>query len=67
MYVQVLTVLILWGEVSKTSSEPRPKISAAALNAFHGVVKENSICRSPVVRIVNIDKSYPNEKALHAK
>jgi hypothetical protein len=62
MYVQVLTVLILRGEVSKTTSEPSPELLASALNAFRGAMKGNFVRRSPVVRIVNTDKSYPDEK-----
>jgi len=42
MYDQVLTESMLLGEVSKTLSEPCPELLTIALDAFHGVMAEDS-------------------------
>ena len=66
-YVHVLTVLILLGKVLEIISEPFPGLSKVASDAFRGAMIEKFVLRSPIVRIVNTDRSYLDEKALRAK
>jgi len=51
MYDHVLTELILRGEVLETTYEPYPKLSAAALGAFHGAMIEKPATGPPVEKI----------------
>jgi hypothetical protein len=65
-YDHVLTELILQGEVSETTSEPRLELSATDLGIFHGAMIEKPTTRPLVEKLKITNNDYPGKMALRA-
>ena len=65
-YDLVLTELILQGEVSETTSEPRLELSATDLGIFHGAMIEKPTTRPLVEKLKITNNDYPGKMALRA-